>query len=98
MRQRGPVDGLVYLLMSRAYKGGEMWALVVELGYRLAAPPRRNHKNPWNYEEQLYGQCSQIKSLFRRTERFCRIFTRYNKLDAVFLTFVCFALIVDALM
>ena len=38
------------------------------------------------------------EKLFRRLKRFRRIFTRYDKLDVVFLSFVYFALIVDALM
>ena len=49
-------------------------------------------KNPWHYDKQLYKQRNQVERLFRR------IFTRYDKLDAVFLGFVYFALIVDALM
>ena len=34
----------------------------------------------------------------RRIKRFRRIFTRYDKLDVIFLTFVYFALMVDTLM
>ncbi|NBK18132.1 IS5/IS1182 family transposase, partial [Anaerotruncus sp. 1XD22-93] len=34
----------------------------------------------------------------RRIKRFRRIFTRYDKLDIIFLAFVFFALIVDVLM
>ena len=37
------------------------------------------------------------KDFFRRIKRFRRIFTRYEKLDVIFLSFVYFALIVDAL-
>ena len=39
-----------------------------------------------------------VERLFRRIKRFRRIFTRYDKLDIIFLAFVFFALIVDALM
>ena len=35
---------------------------------------------------------------FARLKSFRRIFTRYDKLDVIFLAFVHFALIVDALM
>ena len=61
-------------------------------------PPKRNRKNPWSYDEQLYKQRNQVESLFRRIKRFRRIFTRYDKLDVVFLAFVYFALITDVLM
>jgi transposase len=46
----------------------------------------------------LYKQRNQVERLFRRIKRFRCIFTRYDKLDVIFLTFVYFALIVDALM
>ncbi|MCI9474504.1 MAG: transposase [Flavonifractor sp.] len=44
------------------------------------------------------AQRNQVERLFRRIKRFRRIFTRYDKLNFVFLAFVHFALIIDALM
>ena len=98
LQQLGPVDHSVYLLMDRAYEGDETRALAVELGYIPVVPPKSNRKNPWNYDKQLYKQRNQVERLFRRIKRFRRIFTRYDKLDVMFLAFVYFALIVDALM
>ncbi len=94
----GPVDPPVYLLMDRAYEGDKTQALAVELGYIPVVPPKSNRKNPWDYDKELYKQRNQVERLFRRIKRFRRIFTRYDKLDIIFLSFVCFALIVDALM
>ena len=98
LRQLGPVDHPVYLLMNRAYEGDETRALAEELGYIPVVPPKSNRKNPWDYDKQLYKQRNQVERLFRRLKRFRRIFTRYDKLDVIFLAFVYFALIVDALM
>ena len=56
------------------------------------APPESSRKNPWEYGKQLYKQRSQVERLFRRIKRFHRIFTRYDKLDSVFLAFIYFAL------
>ena len=98
LRQLGPTDQPVYLLMDRAYEGDETRALAVELGYIPVVPPKSNRKNPWNYDKQLYKQRNQVERLFRRIKRFRRIFTRYDKLDTIFLAFVYFALIIDALM
>ena len=97
-QQLGPVDHSVYLLMDRAYEGDETRALAVELGYIPVVPPKSNHKNPWDYDNQLYKQRNQVERLFRRIKRFRRIFTRYDKLDIIFLAFVYFAFIVDAFM
>lgn len=98
LRQLGPIDRPVYFLMDRAYEGDETRALATELGYIPVVPPKSNRKNPWDYDKQLYKQRNQVERLFRRLKRFRRIFTRYDKLDIVFLSFVYFALVVGAIM
>ena len=98
LRQLGQMDRPVYLLMDRACEGDETRALAAELGYMPVVPPKSNRKNPWDYDKQLYKQRNQVERLFRRLRRFRRIFTRYDKLDIVFLSFVYLALIVDAFM
>ena len=98
MRQLGPADHPVYLLMNRAYEGDETRALAVELGYIPVVPPKSNRKDSWDYNKELYKLRKQVERLFRRIKRFRRIFTRYDKLDIIFLAFVYFALIVDTLM
>ena len=98
LRQLGPADHSIYLLMDRAYEGDETRALAAELGYVPVVPPKSNRKNPWDYDKQLYKQRNQVERLFRRIKRFRRIFTRYDKLDVIFLSFVYFAFIFDALM
>ena len=98
MRQLGPADHPVYLLMDRACEGDETRVLAVELGYIPVVSPKSNRKDPWDYDKKLYKQRNQVERLFRRIKRFCRIFTRYDKLDIIFLAFVYFALIVDVLM
>lgn len=98
LRQLGQMDRPVYLLMDRACEGDETRALAAELGYMPAVPPKSNRKNPWDYDKQLYKQRNQVERLFRRLRRFRHIFTRYDKLDIVFLSVVYLALIVDAFM
>lgn len=98
LRQLGPVDHAVYLLMDRAYEGDETRDLALKLGYIPVVPPKSNRKKPWDYDKELYKQRNQVERLFRRLKRFRRIFTRYDKLDVIFLAFVYFALVVDALM
>jgi transposase len=45
----------------------------------------------------LYRRRNEIERLFRRLKGFRRVFSRFDKLDLVFIAFVCFALIVEAL-
>ena len=45
----------------------------------------------------MYRKRNRIERLFRRLKGFRRIFSRFDKLDVVFLAFLNFALIVEAL-
>lgn len=83
--------------MDRAYEGDATRNLVTQMGYIPVVPPKRNRKNPWEYGKTLYKSRNRVERLFRRIKRFCRIFTRYDKLDIMFVTFIFLALVADAL-
>ncbi len=52
---------------------------------------------PWEYNRALNKKRNEIERLFRRLKSFRRIFSRFEKLDVVFLACLNFALIVEAL-
>ncbi len=83
--------------MGTAYEGDETWRLSMRLGYSPVVPPHPNRINPWEYDKELYKRQNEVERLFRRLKGFRRVFTRYDKLDLVFLGFIAFAFIVDAL-
>jgi len=85
------------LLMDKAYEGNETRQLVLDLGMVPVVPPKANRVDPWEYDRELYKQRNVIERLFRRLKGFRRIFSRFDKLDVVFLAFLHFALIVEAL-
>ena len=60
-------------------------------------PPLRTRVEPWEYDREMYKRRNEIERLFHRLKGFRRIFSRFEKLDVVFLGFIVFALIVDAL-
>jgi transposase len=45
----------------------------------------------------MYKRRNEIERLFRRLKGFRRIFSRFEKLDVIFIGFIVFALIVDGL-
>jgi transposase len=45
----------------------------------------------------MYARRNEVERLFRRLKAFRRIFSRFDKLDVMFLAFIHFALIVEAL-
>lgn len=87
----------VLLLMDRAYEGDETRELAAQLGYTPVVPPKSNRRKPWKYDKQAYKLRNEVERLFRRLKRFRRVFTRYDKLDLMFLSFICLAFIADAL-
>jgi len=60
-------------------------------------PPKSNRLHPWDYDRALYKKRNEVERLFRRLKGFRRIFSRFEKLDVLFLAFLSFALIVEAL-
>ena len=92
-----PGSSKVYLLMDRAYEGKETRQLALELGLTPVVPPKQNRISPWEYDRAMYRRRNEIERLFRRLKGFRRIFSRFDKLDVMFMAFIHFALIVEAL-
>ena len=74
-----------------------MRATAIELGYEVVVPPKKNFKEQWEYDKELYKRRNEVERFFRRLKSFRRIFTRYDKLDIVFAGFILFAMIIDSL-
>lgn len=92
-----PADGCA-LVMDRAYEGDETRGLASLLGFKPVVPPNPLRRHPWKLNRRLYRQRNRIARLFRRLKGFRRIFTRYDKLDVLFRSFVTLALIRLALL
>lgn len=86
-----------YMLMDRAYEGDDTRRLVADLGLIPVVPPKCNRKQPWEYDRELYKRRNEVERCFRRLKGFRRVFTRYDKLDIMFVAFLLFALVIEAL-
>jgi len=85
------------LVMDRAYEDDETRQLAADLGFTPVVPPKSNRTAPWEYDRKLYRRRNEVERLFRRLKGFRRMFSRFDRLDVMFLGFVVFALTVDAL-
>jgi transposase len=83
--------------MDRAYEGDETRQLAGELRYVPVVPLKCNRRAPWDYDQVLDKRRNQIERLFRRLKGFRRLFSRFDKLDVMFLAFINFGLIVEGL-
>jgi transposase len=97
LRDLGQPSWPVHLLMDRAYEGDETRQLALDLGFVPVVPPKKNRVTPWEYDRAMYRRRNEIERLFRRLKGFRRIFSRFEKLDVMFLGFIAFALIADGL-
>ncbi len=85
------------VIMDRAYEGNETRQLVFDLAMEPVVPPKSNRLTPWEYDKAMYSKRNEVERLFRRLKGFRRIFSRFDKLDVMFMFFIHFALIADAL-
>ena len=97
LRRLGSQGDDLSIIMDRAYAGNETRQLALELGFAPVVPPVSTRVDPWEYDKELYKRRNEVERLFRRLKGFRRIFSRFDKLDVLFLGFILVALIFDAL-
>ena len=84
-------------MIDRAYEDDKTLALAKAHGFHPVVPPKKNRKLPWLYDKQLYKQRNLIERFFIRLKRFRKVFTRYDKLDSIFISTISFAVVFDLL-
>ena len=83
--------------MDKAYEGDKTMTLAETHGFHIVASTKKNRKLPWLYDKQLYKQRNIIERYFLRLKRFRKVFTRYDKLDSIFILTISLAFISDLL-
>ncbi len=96
MNKPSAIEGLP-LGMDRAYEDNETCSLAARLNFVPIVPPKKNRLEPWEYDKELYKKRNEVERLFRRLKAYRRIFTRYDKLDLVFMAFILLPLILEAI-
>jgi transposase len=86
-----------HLIMDRAYEGDETRQLALDFGFIPVVPPKSTRLEPWKLKKAIYRKRNEVERLFRRLKGFRRLFSRFDKLDFVFIAFIYFALIIEAL-
>ena len=86
-----------YVIMNRAYEVVSISNKVLEFECIPVVLPKKNRRDKWDYDKELYKKRNAVERFFLRLKRFQRIFTRYDKLDLMFCIFIYFVLIIDIL-
>ena len=72
--------------MDRAYEDDKTIALAKAHDFNAIVPPKKNRKLLCLYGKQLCKQQNIIEQYFLRLKRFRKVFTRYDKLDSIFIS------------
>jgi transposase len=83
--------------MDRAREGNETRQLVLDLGFIPVVPSMRTRIEAREDDREMYKRRNEIERLLRRLKGHRRIFSRFEKLDVMFIGFISFALIADGL-
>ena len=83
--------------MDRAYEGNETRQLALDLGFVPVVTPMKTRIESWGYDREMYKRRNEVERLFRRLKGYRRIFSRFEKLDLMFLGFISFVLVADGL-
>ena len=71
--------------------------MLLDLGFIPVVPPLKTRIEPWEYDREMYKRRNEVERLFRRLKGYRRIFSRFEKLDLMFLGFISFVLVADGL-
>ncbi|HEU5409134.1 MAG TPA: IS5 family transposase [Nitrospira sp.] len=97
LRRLGTAPWPLHVVMDRAYEDDETRQRALDLGLIPVVPPKQNRGTAWEYNRAMYKRHNEVERLFRRLKGFRRIFSRFEKLDVMFVGFIHFALIADGL-
>ena len=61
------------------------------LGFTPVVPPLETRRDPPKYDREVCERRNEIERLSRRQQVFRRIFSRFEKLDALFVGFILLA-------
>ena len=82
-----------HVLADRAYGAREIREYISEHGASYVIPPQSNVSEPWPVDWHLYKERHLVECFLQKIKWFRRIATRYDKLDASFLSFLYLAAI-----
>ena len=88
MEIMGKQKQIIPLVMDRAFEDDYTRYIAQTLNFKPIVPPKKNRKNPWEHDNELYKTRNEIERDFRLVQGFRRVATRYDKLDIMYVGFV----------
>ncbi len=79
------------LLADRGYDASWYRNALLEKGIMPCIPPKKNRKEPLEYDKELYKQRHKIEIMFGRLKDWRRIAMRYDRCAHTFFSAICIA-------
>ena len=92
----GPLPEPLPLLMDSAYEDDQTRQLALDFGWIPVVPPRKTRLQPWEYD-RLLPSPQRSRAALPAAEGLPAHLLAFDKLDVMYLAFLQFALIVEAL-
>jgi transposase len=77
-----------YVIADRGYCGHEFRSHILASGAEPVIPPKRNAKDPHDYDTWLYKERHLVECFFGKIKHFRRVFSRFDKLASRYLGFL----------
>ena len=92
--KQGPalIEGFTcdFVIADKAYDSDPFIAQIQAQGATAVIPPRKNRTQLREYDQHLYRERHLVECFINKLKQFRRIFSRFEKLDRNFLSFVYF--------
>ena len=79
------------VIADRSYDSEAFLIQIAEKAAEAVIPPRKNRKEPREYDSHLYKERHLIECFFNKIKHYRRLFSRFEKLDQRLLGFLSFA-------
>jgi transposase len=79
------------VIADRSYDAAKFLKLIAEKAAEAVIPPRKNRKEPREYDLHLYKERHLVECFFNKIKHYRRLFSRFEKLDQRHLGFLSFA-------
>lgn len=78
------------IIADKGYDADHFRILIAQKGCKAEIPSKANRKKPYEYDEFLYKERHVIECFFNKIKHFRRIFSRYDKSAASYVSFLSF--------
>jgi transposase len=95
LQQIPHIPTVSHVLMDKAYGSAETRSLIESFGMMPVVQPKSNIKNPWSYDVERYKNRNEIERYVRRLKAYRRIFSRFDKLSVIYLSFPYLAMFME---